>query len=44
LLLGNPAKAEMQLGWKRNIVFDELIKEMVEADLAASDGRVEDQN
>jgi GDPmannose 4,6-dehydratase len=44
LLLGNPAKAEKQLGWKRKVVFDELVKEMVEADLTASKGLVEDQN
>jgi len=44
VLLGNPTKAEKQLGWKRKVVLDKLIKEMVEADLAASDGRVEDQN
>jgi GDPmannose 4,6-dehydratase len=31
-LLGNPAKAERELGWKPEITFEELIKEMVEQD------------
>jgi GDPmannose 4,6-dehydratase len=44
LLLGNPAKAEKKLGWKRKVVFDELVEEMVKADLAASKGLVEDRN
>ena len=33
LLLGNPAKAEKFLNWKRKISFNELVKMMVEADL-----------
>ncbi|KAI8989623.1 GDP-mannose 4,6-dehydratase [Trametes punicea] len=44
LLLGNPAKAERQLGWKRKVDFDSLVKEMVEADLEASKTRIENQN
>jgi GDPmannose 4,6-dehydratase len=44
LLLGNPAKAERLLGWKRKITFDQLVKEMVEADLVAAKSLVEDQN
>ncbi|KAF5384338.1 hypothetical protein D9615_003389 [Tricholomella constricta] len=44
LLLGNPAKAERVLGWKRQIDFDTLVKEMVEADLKAAKSLVEDQN
>lgn len=44
LLLGNPAKAEKKLGWKRRVAFDSLVKEMVEADVKASSGLVEDQN
>jgi GDPmannose 4,6-dehydratase len=44
LLLGNPAKAEKLLGWKRQIDFDSLVKEMVEADLKAVQSPVEDQN
>jgi len=43
-LLGRPAKAERMLGWKRNIDFDSLIKEMVLSDLKASKSLVEDQN
>jgi len=40
-LLGNPAKAQKVLGWKRHVSFDELVRDMVEADVvgAASDHR-----
>ena len=38
LLLGNPAKAERVLGWKRKVDFPSLVKEMVEADVAAKGG------
>jgi len=44
LLLGNPAKAERLLGWKRKVDFDTLVKEMVEADLQVAKSLVEDQN
>ncbi|KAI0342442.1 GDP-mannose 4,6-dehydratase [Trametopsis cervina] len=44
LLLGNPAKAERLLGWKRKVDFDSLVKEMVEADLKAAGSLIEDQN
>lgn len=44
LLLGNPAKAERVLGWKRRVDFDSLVKEMVEHDLKAAASLVEDQN
>ena len=33
VLLGNPAKAEAALGWKRVVSFQELVKRMVENDL-----------
>lgn len=33
LLLGDPIKAEKQLGWKRLISFDDLVKRMVNNDL-----------
>ena len=33
LLLGNPAKAERVLGWKRRVSFDELVKRMVSYDM-----------
>lgn len=36
-LLGNPTKAETQLGWKRKVSFDELVKEMIEEDLKNAD-------
>lgn len=44
LLHGNPAKAERVLGWKRQVDFDSLVKEMVESDLKAVMSLVEDQN
>jgi len=44
LLLGNPAKAERILGWKRQVDFDSLVKEMVEADLKAAGSLIEDRN
>jgi len=44
LLLGNPGKAEKILGWKRKIAFNDLVKEMVAADLKAAGNLVEDQN
>ncbi|GBU26657.1 GDP-mannose 4,6-dehydratase [Treponema sp. R8-4-B8] len=34
ILLGNPEKAERQLGWKRKISFSELVARMVDNDLA----------
>jgi GDPmannose 4,6-dehydratase len=33
LLLGNPAKAERELGWKPKVSFEDLVKMMVEHDL-----------
>jgi GDPmannose 4,6-dehydratase len=33
LLLGDPTKAQKELGWKHKITFTELVKEMVAADL-----------
>ena len=33
LLLGNPAKAERLLGWKRKVSFDQLVKKMVDYDI-----------
>jgi GDPmannose 4,6-dehydratase len=33
VLLGDPAKAERQLGWTADTTFEQLIQEMVEADL-----------
>ncbi len=34
LLLGNPAKAKQVLGWERKVSFRELVRMMVESDLA----------
>ena len=44
LLLGNPAKAEKLLGWRRKVDFDSLVKEMVDEDLKASNNLIENQN
>ncbi|GJJ16122.1 hypothetical protein Clacol_010402 [Clathrus columnatus] len=44
LLLGNPAKAERLLGWKRKVDFESLVKEMVKADLVAAQNPIDDQN
>lgn len=39
LLLGDATKAHEQLGWTHDTTFEQLVKEMVEADLADSDNR-----
>jgi GDPmannose 4,6-dehydratase len=36
-LLGNPSYARTRLGWKPTVTFEELVKEMVEADLVLSE-------
>lgn len=33
VLLGNPAKAETELGWKREVSFSELVKRMIDNDM-----------
>lgn len=33
ILIGNPEKAEKELGWKRDISFDEMVERMVKNDL-----------
>lgn len=33
LLLGDPTKAQNELGWTRNIAFPELVKDMIESDI-----------
>ena len=35
-LLGDPAKAKMELGWKPKITLDEMVAEMVVSDLEAT--------
>jgi GDPmannose 4,6-dehydratase len=32
-LLGDPSKARQRLGWRHKVSFDELVREMVDADL-----------
>jgi GDPmannose 4,6-dehydratase len=39
LLLGNPAKAEQELGWKREISFSQLVERMVNNDLVLERGK-----
>jgi GDPmannose 4,6-dehydratase len=38
ILLGDPAKARNKLGWTHRVTFDQLIKEMMESDLASISG------
>jgi GDPmannose 4,6-dehydratase len=38
LLIGDPAKAKKQLGWEPKVHFRELVKIMVDADLAEAQG------
>mmetsp|Transcript_34119 Transcript_34119/g.37705 ORF Transcript_34119/g.37705 Transcript_34119/m.37705 type:complete len:365 (+) Transcript_34119:178-1272(+) len=42
LLLGDPTKAKEKIGWTATTLFPELVKEMVEADLAMTRGEVAD--
>ncbi len=35
-LLGDPSKAKRELGWTPRTSFDELVKEMVDADLLSA--------
>jgi GDPmannose 4,6-dehydratase len=44
ILIGNPAKAERQLGWKPTTLFSALVEEMVAADLALVDSGKDDSN
>jgi len=44
ILIGNPAKAERQLGWKPTTLFSALVEEMVAADVALVDSGKEDIN
>ena len=41
LLIGNPAKAEEKLGWKREITFDQMVERMVATDLALVNREIE---
>ncbi|MEE9417070.1 MAG: GDP-mannose 4,6-dehydratase [Acidimicrobiales bacterium] len=40
LLVGDPTKAEMVLGWKPKTSFEELVRSMVAADMALLEGRL----
>jgi GDPmannose 4,6-dehydratase len=40
LLLGDPTKAETELGWKRKVDFPGLVKLMVEHDLAVESAKI----
>jgi GDPmannose 4,6-dehydratase len=42
LLLGDPTKAKEKLGWTSQTPFDDLVKEMVDADLAMTRGELFD--
>ena len=42
LLLGDPTKAKTKLGWVSKTSFDDLVKEMVEADIKMEKGELED--
>ncbi|KAJ3099306.1 hypothetical protein HDU97_003280 [Phlyctochytrium planicorne] len=44
ILLGDPSKAKKLLGWERKVSFDDLIKEMVEADISMVSGQTHDYN
>ncbi len=44
VLLGNPAKAEKVLGWKRNISFSQLVEGMVKNDLALVEKEIKVQS
>lgn len=41
LLIGDSSKAEKELGWKRNISFDELVERMVQNDLQIVEKEIE---
>jgi len=41
LLIGDPAKAEKTLGWKRRTSFEDLVTMMVDADIALLEGRID---
>lgn len=44
ILLGNPAKADVNLGWERKISFADLVKRMVENDMALVEKEVKIAN
>lgn len=42
LLLGDPSKAKREIGWVAKTSFPDLVKEMVEADVAMTKGEIRD--
>jgi GDPmannose 4,6-dehydratase len=40
LLIGDPSRAEKELGWQRRTSFEELVTMMVDADIALLEGRL----
>jgi len=44
LLIGDPTKAREKLGWKIERKFDDLVREMVESDIAEIEGTVDPKN
>ena len=42
VLCGDPGKAQAELGWRQRTSFEEMIREMLESDLAALDVRPAD--
>jgi len=44
LLIGDPTKAKEKLGWKIERKFDDLVREMVESDIAEIEGTVDPKN
>ncbi len=41
-LLGDPSKAKKELGWQHTVSFEELVREMVQADLKATQNTITD--
>jgi GDPmannose 4,6-dehydratase len=41
-LLGDPTKAKKELGWQYKVTFEELVREMVQADLKAAQNSITD--
>ncbi len=39
LLLSDPSKAQMQLDWQRDVTFEQLVKRMVDSDIASLTGK-----
>lgn len=44
ILLGNPSKARERLGWKCNVDFDSIVREMVKSDVELVRNNKNDQS